>query len=274
MRYKISDLAKILDISTNTVRRYEDKGYIHSVRDESSGYRYYGDDGIFGIINAKLMRKHGFTHEELEEMMHYDIEQMMDCYENKLKEMDEKIAYMTNVRHRIKDDLVLMRKVKSNSDISIKNNVPFVFVLYKKGDKILTENKRLKKVQEFLYKSPEVQRVYIIRKENLDAGKFSMDMGWAVKEMLIEPYGVEENEYTEKYVSRQSLMGMVTLPIAQEDIDVMSEEEVKERLLGKHLRYMKEHNMEIKGDIIAVVITSAIEAGKEIQHLLLSIPIE
>ena len=38
MRYKISDLAKLLDVSTNTVRRYEDMGYISAVRDENSGY--------------------------------------------------------------------------------------------------------------------------------------------------------------------------------------------------------------------------------------------
>lgn len=35
MRYKISDLAKLLDVSTNTVRRYEDMGYISAVRDET-----------------------------------------------------------------------------------------------------------------------------------------------------------------------------------------------------------------------------------------------
>lgn len=42
MRYKISDLAKLLDVSTNTVRRYEDMGYISAVRDENSGYRLMG----------------------------------------------------------------------------------------------------------------------------------------------------------------------------------------------------------------------------------------
>ena len=36
MRYKISDLAKLLGVSTNTVRRYEDMGYISAVRDENS----------------------------------------------------------------------------------------------------------------------------------------------------------------------------------------------------------------------------------------------
>ncbi|MBE5964061.1 MAG: MerR family transcriptional regulator [Lachnospira sp.] len=274
MKYKISDLAKILDISTNTVRRYEEKGYIQSVRDESSGYRYYDDEGVFGIINAKLMRKHGFTHEELEEMMNYDIEQMMECYDKKLKEMDEKIAYMTNVRHRIKDDLLLMKKVKTYEELNISKNVAFLMVLYKKENKILTENKRLKMAQEFLYKSPEVQRVYVIRKENIDKGHFSMDMGWAIKEMHIEPYGMEENEYTERYASRLSLMGMVTLPISQKDIDTMSDEMIKERLLGKHLRYMEEHNFKIAGDIIAIIITSAIENGQEMQYLLLSVPIE
>ena len=55
MRYKISDLAKLLDVSTNTVRRYEDMGYISAVRDENSGYRYYDDDGIFGVLNAKML---------------------------------------------------------------------------------------------------------------------------------------------------------------------------------------------------------------------------
>ena len=45
MRYKISDLAKLLDVSTNTVRRYEDMGYISAVRDENimmmMGYSVY-----------------------------------------------------------------------------------------------------------------------------------------------------------------------------------------------------------------------------------------
>ena len=53
MRYKISDLAKLLDVSTNTVRRYEDMGCGIGCSYENSGYRYYDDDGIFGVLNAK-----------------------------------------------------------------------------------------------------------------------------------------------------------------------------------------------------------------------------
>ena len=52
MKYKIGELAKLLGVSTNTVRRYEDMGYISAVRDENSGYRYYNDDDIFSVMNA------------------------------------------------------------------------------------------------------------------------------------------------------------------------------------------------------------------------------
>lgn len=53
MKYKISELAKLLGVSTNTVRRYEDMGYISAVRDEKSGYRYYNDDDIFFCDECK-----------------------------------------------------------------------------------------------------------------------------------------------------------------------------------------------------------------------------
>ena len=49
MKYKIGELAKLLNISTNTVRRYENQGYIHAVRNADSGYRYYDADGVFAI---------------------------------------------------------------------------------------------------------------------------------------------------------------------------------------------------------------------------------
>lgn len=108
MKYKIGELAKLLNISTNTVRRYEQNGYIQAVRDANSGYRYHDDDGVFGITNAKLLRKYGFTHEELHGMQQAAVFQ--EVYE--------------------------------------KDCVEQVYVLYKQGGKLLQEPERLEKVQE------------------------------------------------------------------------------------------------------------------------------
>lgn len=273
MKYKISDLAKLLNISTNTVRRYEEKGYIRAVRDENSGYRYYNEDGIFGIINAKLLRKYGFTHEELHEMQQYDIYQTIEAYEKRMQTMDEQIAYMTYVRHRIKDDYLLMQKAATLQSVYEKDCVEQVYVLYKEGKKLLQEPARLLKVQEFLYNSPEVQHIYIIPKTELDQGNFTLCSGWSIKDMHMEKYKMTENEYTKRYVQRPSVMGICKIPATLEALSEYPETELKNLMIGEHLRYMQEHHMEIAGDIMGVVITRAVENGRDMLYLLMSVPI-
>lgn len=273
MKYKIGELAKLLNISTNTVRRYEDKGYIHSIRDENSNYRYYDEDGVFGITNAKLLRKYGFSHEKLNEMQTYTIEEEIEAYKERMLEMDKEIAYMTYVRHRIKDDCLLMQKASVTSDVYEKDCVEQVYVLYKEDKKLLQEKERLKKIEEFLYQSPEVQHIYVIPKKELENGRLVLCSGWSVKDMHMEKYGMTENMYTVRYRKNKSVMGMVKIPAPLETLYEYSEEELKQLMIGKHMQYMKEHSMQLCGDILGVIITKAVEDGKEILYLLMSVPV-
>ncbi|MBO5459982.1 MAG: MerR family transcriptional regulator [Lachnospira sp.] len=274
MRYKIGELAKLLNISTNTVRRYEDKGYIQSVRDENSGYRYYNDDGIFGINNAKLLRKYGFTHEELHEMQKYDINQTLEAYEKRIRKMEEEIEYLTYVNHRMKGDYILIQKAAAEvHDVYEKDCVDQMYVLYKEGERLLQEPERLCKVQEFLYKSPEVQHIYIVPKEDLEKGRFTLCCGWAVKSIQMEKYHMTENEYTRHYPKRHSVMGISKIPVTLEELSGYPEEELKNMLIGKHLQYMQQHKMQMAGDIFGIVITRAVEDGREVLYLLMSIPV-
>lgn len=274
MKYKISDLARLLNVSTNTVRRYEEQGYIQADRDENSGYRYYNDDSIFGIIRAKLLRKYGFKHEDLQEMKQYDIYQRIAAYEKRMSDMDEQIAYMTYLRHRIKDDCVLMKKAAELDTLYEKECVEQIYVLYKEGAKLLLEPERLQKIHEFLYDSPEIQQIYIIPKAELDKGSFLICSGWAVKAVHMEKYNMTENEYTRRYPKQRSVMGISKIPASLEKLWEYSGEDLKSFMLGKYLKYIEENNMRIAGDVIGIVITKAMENGKDMIYLLMSIPVE
>lgn len=273
MKYKISELAKLLDISTNTVRRYEDKGYISAVRGESSGYRYYDDDGIFGIVNAKLLRKYGFTHEKLQEMKGISLQETMDAYAERMSDIDSQIAYLTYLQHRMKDDCLLMYKAMESTQVYEKDSVQQVYVLYKEGEKLLHEKERLDKIHEFLYNSPEVQHIYIIPKAELDKGRFTLCCGWAVKQMHMDKYGMTENMYTRRYESVHSVMGFVKIPATLSALAACSEEEQEKLIIGKHLEYMKRNKMVIAGDIMCVIITRAVENGTDMLYMLVSVPV-
>lgn len=273
MKYKISELAKLLDVSTNTVRRYEDMGYIHSVRDDNSGYRYYNDDAVFGILNARLMRKYEFTHEELDDMLQYNLTESIEAFERKMKEIDARIEYMQDVRHRMKDDLLLMRKAEAGCDLYEKLSVGWIYILFKHKDKIVNDAGRLKKIQQFLYECAETQRIYIMRKDTIDKGGFKLIPGIALKQMDMERCNMTENEYTHMYPSKHSVMGMVKIP-SLEKCYSMNEDELRELVIGRHLDYIQEHNMQIADDIIAIVISCVAEGGEEFTHLLVSVPVE
>ncbi len=274
MKYKISELAKLLDVSTNTIRRYEKKGYFEAVPDDKSGYKYYEDDSVFNVINAKLLRKYGFSHEEIDIINDYNLDENIHCFEEKMKELDEKLAYYTYVRHRMKDDLVLMRKIQSRKEVYEAECTEMVYVLYSDGKKLLMEPERLQKIKEFLYDSPEVQRVYFISKEDFDNNTLILKRGWAIKDMHMEKYHMTESDYTVRYKAHRSVMQIVKVPLKTSEFETFSNDEIKNMLLKEHLEYINNNNLEIAGDIIAVVITKVKEEGKEVVYFLVSIPVD
>jgi DNA-binding transcriptional MerR regulator len=273
MEYKISELAYLLNVSTNTIRRYEKMGYIASKRSKSN-YRYYNKDDITKFMTVILLRKYGFTHTEIANMENSEMPDLIAAYESKLEEMDEQINQLTNLRHRLKDDLVLLKKVNEVEErFYVRDCIDFSYVLYQSGDKLLKESKRILTVQNYLYSSPEVQLIYIIRKKDIENDKIILNMGWAVKMDHLNKYNIKENEYTERYEKQKSLFSFAKLPINTKKPIKYTNEQLKDVLLNEPFKYMQEQNLKIAGDIMGVVVTNKTKDNQEIQDVLLCIPI-
>ena len=70
MAYKIGEVAKLLGISSETVRYYEREGVIQSQKiDQESGYRYYEALDINALMRVRMYRNYGFTLQEAKEML-------------------------------------------------------------------------------------------------------------------------------------------------------------------------------------------------------------
>ena len=79
MNYKVSDLSKILDISSNTVRRYEGMGYLSPDRMDANGYRVYGAEDVTKMIIINHYRKICFSHAEIAEFSRVIITKRLVC---------------------------------------------------------------------------------------------------------------------------------------------------------------------------------------------------
>ena len=191
-----------------------------------------------------------------------------------MQEMDKQRAYLTYLRHRLKDDCILMNKAASSLDIYEKQSLATYYVLYKSGDRLLQEPGRLEQLREFLYNSPEIQHIYIIPKSTMEEGRFVMNCGFSIKKEHLEKYNLHINEYAQTYIPKPSVMGISKVPAKISKLLEKPEDEIKDIMIGRHLAYMKEHMLELDGDITGIVITKVREGEDEVMYILMSIPVK
>ncbi|MCD8098350.1 MAG: MerR family transcriptional regulator [Lachnospiraceae bacterium] len=71
-KYKVGEIARMLGLSSETLRYYESHGIITPYRDESSGYRYYEAWDINYLLDSIWYRSFGFSLNDVEQMINRD----------------------------------------------------------------------------------------------------------------------------------------------------------------------------------------------------------
>ena len=61
----IGEMAKLFDVSTDTLRYYEQEGLLQSQRNSENGYRYYSYEDLFVFMDILLFRSLGIAVKEI-----------------------------------------------------------------------------------------------------------------------------------------------------------------------------------------------------------------
>jgi DNA-binding transcriptional MerR regulator len=274
MKYKISDLAKILGVTTNTIRRYENEGYITPERD-ASGYRWYTENDILKIAFIRLYRKCDFSHNSIEQMLDSNSSKITSICEHKLAEIDEQINTLKHLRHWLKDNIALMHTLE-NMDNGYVTMVcpPLKYVLYSIDDKLLTEKKRLKTINDFMYSVHEVQLMIVYKFSDMKNKIVIPHKGWAIKVMDIERLNLwnivtDDNEFIETYPQQLCLYSVMKYPTEiLNNLDKITQ--IRHDFFNRTDKYMNENGYKLAGDIMAIIVNNL---GNTVD-LLVCMPIE
>lgn len=259
MRYLTNDLAKLLGVSTNTIRRYENDGFFRSKRDPAN-YRYYEEYDIRKAAVIRLYIKCGFSLDEIRTMMNNQNENIQKMYINKLEDIDKQIERLKRLRHWLKDNIELMNTInKLRDDFFIMNCPALRYVIYSIGDNILKENDRFDTVKYFMYEAPEVQLINLFRFENLKDGIFTAYTGWAIKEIDIEKFHMEDmistNKYIEFYPSVKCIYGTIEISL-DEVYNKNKLNNARKEYLKKVKAYLNKNNYFISGDMVEFLVNA------------------
>ena len=259
MKYLINNIAKLMGISTNAVRYYEKKGIIHSERDRSN-YRWYSDFDIIKISAARLCIKCGFSHEQIQKMLGSSDSDITDIWREKLSSIDRQLENLKRMRHWLKDNIQLMNTLDEIGDGYYIMECPEVkYIVYSKGGELLCEPDRLKSIKTLVYDAPEIQLIEIFGLEHIKRGSFVSRKGWAIKEMDISKFGLEDfvndNGYIMTYPKKKCLYYTMKIP-SEYGYDRSYMNKKRAEYFEKASAYAKSCGMNICGDIMEFIVSA------------------
>ena len=174
--YNISQVAKMLNISSELLRHYERRGLINPRRDQS-GYRVYTTADIYSISGIRVMRNAGYSLNDIEALHSAGHLRTMEIKQQHVAALTAEIAYKQQLLRSLSEDAAEFAALKANHDvISLTTSPAMVRINNQINDVFSVENRHL---QPWIEHLPIVHVSPAFRKESLEKSNGDIMFGYA-----------------------------------------------------------------------------------------------
>jgi DNA-binding transcriptional MerR regulator len=194
MRYKIGDVARILGISTDLIRYYEEKGVVTPQKDRNNRYRYYDAWDVNFLIDCLWYKKMGFGINEIAKMS--KVESYHDLIAHLTSQGDqilEQIQYQNLLLERMRrltEDVVRVKDYLGVCDI--RHNKEFLYYLNRRND-VYDNSPACQQLNESWNRyMPFTKRLFMIDEEGLSGKNDDYMWGFSISRTYARTFGVTE----------------------------------------------------------------------------------
>ena len=104
---QVIELARRLQVSTDTVRYYTRVGFLHPIKSATNGYKHYGDDDLQRLRFILSARHLGFSVADISQILaesdsgHSPCPLVRELIERRLRETEQRFQETQKLRHRM-----------------------------------------------------------------------------------------------------------------------------------------------------------------------------
>lgn len=193
--YKIGDVAKLLGITSETIRRYENHGIVKPIKSKRTGYRYYQIWDIRALTRARMYRKMGYSLIEAADLINSkEVSDIILELSKKEGDLEKAVTWYYNVLKHIR----WMKLAISDADASIgKYRIEYRPAMYRIDMERVYELSYDQNKQE-LYrswsnKSPFVFNSAAFPQDLLVKGKFDVTYGLVINQEYAGLLNIKES---------------------------------------------------------------------------------
>lgn len=196
MRYKIGDVARILGISPDLIRYYEEKGVVSPEKDPFNNYRYYDTWDINFLIDCLWFKNFGFGIEQTAHIVSQNTyDALLDNLSKRGDEIQASIRYQELLLQRIRKYSEILTSLKDYiGKCDIRRSAEFVRYLnryntiYDNDSELQTLSRQWLKFMPFSRRYFEVPEGDLLGEGDDYAWGFSLGMQYVTEfNLLIKP---------------------------------------------------------------------------------------
>ncbi|MGL4687680.1 MAG: MerR family transcriptional regulator [Fusobacteriaceae bacterium] len=165
-KISIRKVAKSIQLTTRTLRYYEELGLITSIQ-EGRGNRFYERESLEKLIYLDELKNKGFSLKEIEEFMGDKCcNQKKDLFQVKIKKNQEQIEYLIWKNNRMKEEMEIVNKLNlSNFSIDTQDlENEYLFKIHETLDTRIDNN--VEKIWKNKNYNIMEEKVYSLSSEN------------------------------------------------------------------------------------------------------------
>ena len=247
MQYKIGDVAKLLGITTEAIRYYEEQGIISPTKSETSGYRYYGVWDIHLLIRTRVYRQLGYSLAEAAELInHCQVDDIVGNLAKKESEIEAAIFWQMNLLKHIRRMQQLVRDANATVDqYRLEYRPPLYRIDGQKGYELHADSYNWARYHEWIDKVPFVFPSALFRKSEIDQGGRDFSFGLMVDGEYADLLQIKESNAVAFYPPRLSLYTTILS---------CSDAVLTPQRLEPARQYLHSLGMQLKGDVLSRVV--------------------
>lgn len=258
--YKIGEIAKMLGISSETIRNYEKKGLIDPYKEEETNYRYYDIVQINHLLNLQKYQKYGYSLHEIGKIMNdctmHELEMSLEAKEQDLL---NEAFYMNLKLNSIHTMITCMLQAQNAKQGFILGQRPALYRMnYQQNYELIIDEQVQSELVKWLKYADLPFMSGTIRPGDIENGKRHFEFGFCLDKKTAEFLGVKENNIVKYYESCPAIIFYYEATPYNDIADTSK----------RIVEYAREHNLRISGESISrVIFAKWIQEDYFISHL-------
>ncbi|MCD7868594.1 MAG: MerR family transcriptional regulator [Clostridiales bacterium] len=246
-RYKISEVARLLGVTPETIRYYEKLHLISPVRDDKTGYRYYGTWDIHMLNRARIYHQFGFSLEKSSALMAMKTDlEVADHLEEREKELENEILRSINLLQRMRESKKSIRDAIQSEGTYRLEMRPAMYRLHTQNRYKIDDRRP---VVELMYlwelNAAFMDSSALFRLEDVYKGNPDFSFGLVASEAYAEYLGIQASQYVEYF---PSVLCLYTSMSSRDTVNQTGER------YQPVLQEMKRRGLKPGGDILTRVV--------------------